>query len=487
MGWLLALAALTLLRLWLGAILPLAPDEAYYWVWSRGLQGGYLDHPPMVALFIRAGTALVGETPLGVRLLGPLSLALGSVLLARAAEDLFPGRRAGPWAAALLNATLLAGVGAIAMTPDTPLLFFWTATIWALARLHATGDGRWWLATGLFAGGALASKYTAALLGLGIVLWLLADPAMRRWLLRWQTWAGGALALLAFAPVIAWNAANGWASFAKQGGRAGDGDGDIGDALRYLGELIGGQVGLATPIVFLLCAAGAVAAGREAWRARDRAALLLAALVLPGAAIFLWQATGSRVQGNWPAILYPAAAIAAAALLAGPRWLRLRVPALVLGGAITGAVYLQAAAAPLPLPRGADPTLARLGGWDAFLEDVETAATAQGSAFVAAEEYGLASVLAFGLPPQRVVVAMDARWRHFSLHAPPSGVTGLLVRSERRGQWPPNWPEAEPIPGEAGRLVRRRGAVDAEAYRLWRVAPVPGQPPAAILPRRGGG
>ena len=32
-------------------ILPLAPDEAYYWVWSRDLQGGYLDHPPMVALF----------------------------------------------------------------------------------------------------------------------------------------------------------------------------------------------------------------------------------------------------------------------------------------------------------------------------------------------------------------------------------------------------------------------------------------------------
>ncbi|WP_245216788.1 glycosyltransferase family 39 protein [Neoroseomonas nitratireducens] len=487
MPWLLALAALTLLRLWLAAILPLAPDEAYYWVWSSGLQGGYLDHPPMVAIFIRAGTLLAGETPLGVRLLGPLSLALGSLLLMRAAEDLFPGRRAGPWAAALLNATLLAGVGAIAMTPDTPLLFFWTATIWALARLHATGDGRWWLVAGLLAGLALASKYTAALLGLGILFWLLADPAMRRWLLRWQPWAGGVLAMLAFAPVIAWNAANGWASFAKQGGRAGDGDGDVGDALRYLGELIGAQVGLATPLVFLLCVAGAAAAARQWWRGRDAAALLLAALILPGAAIFLWQATGSRVQGNWPAILYPAAAIAAAALLAAPRWMRLRVPALVLGGAMTGAVYLQAAAAPLPLPRGADPTLARLAGWDAFLGDVEAAAAAQGAAFVAAEEYGLASVLAFGLPPGRVVVAMDGRWQHFSLPTPPAGVTGLLVRSERRGEWPPNWPGAEPIPGEDGRLVRRRGGVTAEAYRLWRVVPAPGQPPAAVLPRSGGG
>ncbi len=487
MGWLAALAALTLLRLWLAAILPLAPDEAYYWVWSRDLQGGYLDHPPMVALFIRAGTLIAGETPLGVRLFGPLSLALGSLMLARAAEDLFPRRNAGPWAAALFNATLLAGVGSIAITPDTPLIFFWTATVWALARLHATGDGRWWLAAGALAGCALLSKYTAVLLGLGILLWLLLDPAMRRWLLRWQLWAGGLLAVVAFAPVLTWNQANDWASFAKQGGRAGDGDREIIDALRFLGELAGGQVGLATPLVFLLCVAGAAAAARCWWRDRDGSSLLLSALVLPGVSLFLWQATGSRVQGNWPAILYPAASIAAAALLTAPRWLRLRVPAVVLGGAMTAAVYLQAAAAPLPLPRGADPSLARLGGWQEFLRDVDRAAHEQGTAFVAAEEYGLASVLAFGLPAGRVVVAMDGRWRHFSLPAPPAGVTGLLVRSERRGGWPPVWPGAEPVPGDAGRLVRHRNGVQAEAYRLWRVAPGPGQPPSAVLPRPGGG
>ena len=481
MGWLAALAALTALRLVLCAVLPLAPDEAYYWVWSRDLQAGYLDHPPMVALFIRAGTLVAGETPLGVRLMGPVSLALGSVLLARAAEDLFPGRNAGPWAAALLNATLLAGVGAVAMTPDTPLLFFWTAAIWALARLHRTGEGRWWLVTGLAAGAALASKYTALLLGAGILAWLLLDASARRWFGRWQLWVGGAIALLVFAPVIAWNAAQGWASFAKQGGRTGSGD--AADALRFIGELIGGQVGLATPLVFLLCVAGAGTALRVAWREREGAAILLAALTIPGALLFLWQATGSRVQGNWPAILYPAAAIAAAALLTGPRWLRLRVPAIVLGGAMTGAVYLQAAAAPLPLPRRSDPTLARLGGWDAFLREVDAAAAAQGAAFVAAEEYGLASVLAFGLPPGRVVVAMDARWRYFTLPDPPPGVSGLLVRSERRGDGPPLWPDAEALPPQTGRLVRSRRGIEAEAYRLHRVTTGPGQPPAAMLPR----
>jgi 4-amino-4-deoxy-L-arabinose transferase-like glycosyltransferase len=70
-------------------------DEAYYWVWSRALAPGYLDHPPMVALWIRAGTALAGQTALGIRLLGPLSAAAGTWLLALAAEDLAPGKGAG--------------------------------------------------------------------------------------------------------------------------------------------------------------------------------------------------------------------------------------------------------------------------------------------------------------------------------------------------------------------------------------------------------
>jgi 4-amino-4-deoxy-L-arabinose transferase-like glycosyltransferase len=482
-GWLAALAALTLLRLFLCAVLPLAPDEAYYWVWSRDLQGGYLDHPPMVALFIRAGTLLAGETALGVRLMGPVCLAIGSVLLARATEDLFPGRRAGPWAAALFNATLFAGVGAVAMTPDTPLIAFWTAALWALARLWRTGDGRWWLAVGAFAGAALLSKYTALLLGLGILAWLLLDPGMRQWFRRWQLWAGGVVAIVMFLPVVGWNAGHDWASFLKQGGRAGSVE--AGRALRYLGELVGSQVGLATPLVFLMGAAGVGVAARHWWRGRDGAALLVAAVTVPGAAIFVMQAFGSRVQGNWPAILYPAACIAAAALLTGPRWLRLRRPAVALGLGLTALVYLQASLAPVPLPRRADPTLARLGGWDGLAAELDAAMTREGARFVAAEEYGLASVLAFRLPAGRMVVAMDPRWRYFSLPEPAPGVTGLLLRSERRGEGPPLWPGAEALGEAEGRLVRRRHGIEAEAYRLHRVTTGPGQPPAAVLPRPG--
>ena len=471
-AWVWGLLALTVLRLAAAALLPLSPDEAYYWVWGRDLQPGYLDHPPMVALWIAAGTALAGDGALGIRLLGPIGLALASLAVAGAADALMPERRPGAWAAAVMNAMPVTNAGAVLMTPDTPVFVFWCLALWAVARLHASGDGRWWFAVGALAGCALASKYTAALFGAGLVLWLVAEPSARRWWRDWRLCAGGALAVALFMPVVAWNAAHGWASFAKQGGRAGAGD-DL--ELRFLGELLAGQLGLASPVLLVLCAIGACAAALAWARRRDGGAGLLAALTLPAAALFLWQATGSRVQGNWPAILYPAASIAAAAFTA-LLWRRIGI---VLGFVLTLLALVQAAFAPFPLRRGIDPTLARLGGWPGLARDAEAARVATGAAFLAAEEYGLAAELALHLPSGVEVVAIGDRWSLFTLPSPAPGQTGLMIRSTRRGEGPSTWPGAVPL----GELARTRDGVEAERYRLLRVETPAGPQPLAVLPR----
>ncbi len=477
----LLLLALTALRLAVAAVTPLAPDEAYYWVWSRALAPGYLDAPPMVALWIRAGTALAGQTELGVRLLGPFAALIGSALLWDAAERLFPGRRAGPAAAALMNATLLFGAGAVLMTPDTPLLLFWTACLWALARFAAGPRGGWLILAGLFAGLGFDSKYTAVLLVPAVLLWLLLIPDLRRWLWRPASWLGALCGMAVIAPVLWWNATHGWVSFAKQGGRVGDFRPD--NALRFLGELALGQAGLATPLIFVLCVAGGVAALRLGLRRREPGWALLALLAAIPAALFVEHAFGDRVQANWPAVLYPAAVIAAAGL-AGRFWVYLRAPATGLGLAVTLTVYAQAAWGVLPVPARLDPTALQLRGWKALAAEVQAARRRTGAAFVAAEEYGVAARLAWTLPRDVRVIAVGPRWALFGLPRPaPADDPGLLVRSERRAgsRVTAPWAVVRPV-GEAGRMAPD-GTVVAR-YRLLTVIGSGRTEAAAVLPRR---
>lgn len=485
------LLGLAALRLVLAAILPLAPDEAYYWIWSRDLAPSYFDHPPMVAFWIRASTALVGQGALGVRLFGPLAGLVGSVALARAAADFFPDRPGvpnqipsefggiGARAALLLNATMFLGIGVVVMTPDTPLLFFWTLALWALGRLHRTGKPGWWVVAGLATGGAMLSKYTAVLLPASIGLWLILLPEGRAWLRRPAPWAALALAAASFAPVVEWNAANGWASFARQGGRT-----EIwhaGRAVGFLGELVGAQLGLATPLVFGLCVAGVWVLTRLAWRQRDAGAALLVLMVLLPSAVFLEHALGDRVQGNWPAVIYPAAVIAAAAL-PGRFWRS----ACWVGFAMAALIYVQALTGILHLPITQDPTLLRLAGWPGLARQVEAQARAQGATYVAVDQYGIAAELARNLPPDLPVVGVGPRWAYFTLpSAIPvlDGRRGILVQTARHDDPPDRapWRSLELV----GMAERGRSGMVAETFRIWDVMGSDA-PATVLLPRPDG-
>jgi 4-amino-4-deoxy-L-arabinose transferase-like glycosyltransferase len=461
--WAAGLALLTLIRLCIAAVVPLAPDEAYYWTWSRELAAGYVDHPPMVALWIRVGTSLFGMNPLGVRLLGPLSVAIGSLLLWDIAERLFPGRRSGETAAVLLNATLILGVGAIIITPDTPLLFFWTGALWAGARLATGGRPAWWIVAGLFSGLGLISKYTAAFLPIGFGLYaLIAAPRSLR---RPGPWLGGLLAILVFLPVVLWNADHEWAGFLRQGGRVADWRPER--AAVFLSELVFGQIGLATPGAFMLFAAGIVMAVRTMLRSRDNAWSLLAALSVPPALVFLQHAVGDRVQGNWPAILYPAASVAASGLSA-PVWRRWVWPSVGLGFGIVTIVYMHAVTGWPAVAGGRDPAARELFGWDGLAVEAERALRNSGGRFVAAEPYGLASELAWTLPSRTLVVNAGVHW---SPGEPPrnkvASTPGILIRPERYGDAPPpgEWQNVTRLPG----IARKSGGAEIERYAVFRV------------------
>lgn len=146
-------------RLLAGIFAPLHYDEAYYWLWSKHLAGGYYDHPPAVAVLIRLGVTIFGDTIFGVR---SAFLFLGMIAtwpIWRGVEILFGDERIGATAALYYNLTLAAMTSMMA-TPDVPLIAAFAFLLFSLAKLQQTGKGAWWLAAGLALGLGLMSKYT---------------------------------------------------------------------------------------------------------------------------------------------------------------------------------------------------------------------------------------------------------------------------------------------------------------------------------------
>jgi len=197
----LTISGLVVLRLIAAAWTPLTFDEAYYWMWSKHLAGGYYDHPPAVAAVIALGTMIAGDTEIGVRLVSILLALPMSWAVFRAGSILFDGARVGATAAILLNVTLMAAVGTLIVTPDAPLLVASSFLLFFLAKVLETGRGAWWLAAGAAVGAALLSKYTALFLGPAILIWLVSVPDLRRWLVAPWPYLGGLIALALFSPV----------------------------------------------------------------------------------------------------------------------------------------------------------------------------------------------------------------------------------------------------------------------------------------------
>lgn len=415
------------LRAGLSALVPLLPDETYYWEWSRRLDAGYFDHPPGIAFVIAAGTRLFGQTAMGVRA-GPavaaLLMQLTAVVCAWQLGGRGPsGRRAATRAAMLVALMPIATLGLVLATPDAVLF---ASTMFALlgveralaSPLRSWRSLSWWTVAGVGLGAAFVAKYTAVLLPMGLVIACVLHPALRKRFAEPGPWVASLIALGLFAPVVAWNAFNNWASFRFQLGH-GFSPSVRGNPLSRELEMLGGQVGLASPILFLLMAGAVWFAMRDGWRMRRDLAptdpmvrrFALAVLSVVPLAFFGVSAWRRSVEANWPAMIYPGAMM----LLAtsekpwsyGRWWHRGHA----IAASLLAIVAWQSATPILPIPPRTDP-IARAHGWETLAAAVEHSRQSDflngtGDRWVAADRYQDASELAFHLPDQPTVFALN--------------------------------------------------------------------------------
>jgi hypothetical protein len=460
--------ALVALRLVAAAFTPITFDEAYYWMWSKHLAGGYYDHPPMVALLIRLGTLIAGDTELGVRLVSILLALPMSWAIYQATSVLFGGRRVAVTAAILLNVTLMAAVGTMIVTPDAPLLVASSFVLLALAKVLQTGRGAWWLAVGAAAGCALLSKYTALFFGPAILIWLIVVPKLRHWLISPWLYLGGLVAVLMFAPVIWWNADHHWVSFIKQLGRA-----RIEDFRPvFIAELIPTQIVFATPAVWLLGAMGLYAlyqrrAGALAVR------VLVNTMFWTIVAYFVWHSLHARVEANWFAPVYPAFAIAAAVAAHLVEWAprEQRVADFCLRWAAPGGIVMfvllvvQANTGMLSGYRR-DATVRSVGvGWRETAGQIEAVRARVNAACVLAPDYGTTAWLAFYLPKGTCVAQQNQRIRWVNMPEPSAAqLAGKLLYVRDVDQAPLK--QAFARVDKVADVQRKRGPLLIETYAL---------------------
>src|SRR3982075_4202811 len=210
------IAVLTALRVIYASVIDLRTDEAYYWTWSKENVLSFLDHPPMIAWFIRFSTAIFGDTNFGVRFAGILAMLVTQLLLADIVRRVTHDFRAVVLALLMPEAALYYGLLMAKVSPDVALIPFAVAMLWALVRLHESDDARWWLAAGLFAGLAMLSKFTVIMLAPAVLAFMLVPAWRRRWLLSPYPWAAVLIAVVVFLPVLIWNSQHDWASFKFQ-------------------------------------------------------------------------------------------------------------------------------------------------------------------------------------------------------------------------------------------------------------------------------
>ncbi len=190
----------------LAAIVPPFDDEFYYWCWSQDLQWSYYDHPPMVAYMIRLSTLVFGHSIVAIRI--PCVIAglvvIGVVTSLSRPRDLIPYVILSP----------VPTFATVMVTPDTPMLLFWSLYLaWlvfihkrlSLSEVSAHSELRacHWLLGGVILGCGVLGKYTTGLAAVSGFLTFVAAGTWRRWISGYVL--HGLVALLVASPILIHN------------------------------------------------------------------------------------------------------------------------------------------------------------------------------------------------------------------------------------------------------------------------------------------
>ncbi|MCB0421910.1 MAG: glycosyltransferase family 39 protein [Bdellovibrionales bacterium] len=321
-----------LVKFFIAYIFPLSFDESYYWVWGHHLQLSYFDHPPFVSWLYWLGQPFenFGQW---VRLPGVLlshaTLAVWVLVLKTFfnEEQLF-------WWLALALLTPLFGMGGLIVTPDIPLMFFWSVSLWALLECEKKSSLKNYAFLGAALGAGFLAKYHIVIfIPLGFI-WLIQRKRMGKAEILPVTWSI-LWFLIVCSPVLVWNYQNDFASFRFQFNHGlGETHWSPNWPLKYLVDQL---LIIFPPLLYLVLTK------------KNHTHAFLLKIMAWGPLVFFFLATfKADSEANWPIAAYPA--VLALAVLSNPGR-KIFKGTLAFWGLILGLVVTEAKFSWLPIEK----------------------------------------------------------------------------------------------------------------------------------------
>ena len=433
-----------------GLVGPYGPfiDELYYVACAKHLAWGYVDHPPLAPLLLRAAMIVGGENLVVLRLLASTFGALTVLGTGLLAWRLGANRFGQGIASAAMLCSPIAQVlfGFYSMNAIEPLL--WLVLCWLLIEIADGGPPWLWIAFGAVAGIALMTKHTVMTFLLAWAIAIVLTPARRQLASRWP-WIAAVLAALVLAPNIGWQVVHGWPSLEFYRNAALHKNQPIGPL-----QVLGQQLMFMSPGTLPIWVAGLVLLLKRT-RPIDLRQLAFTYLVLIGLLMVSGQSRPDRAVGIYP-VLFAAGGLALGSLAAKHRWLRFALPTWM---AVWGVVLLPIGMPVLP-PDQLSAYAAALGvvpqiergegkrtalpqwfadrlGWQALVDDVAAVRDSlppdeQHEVMFFAPSYGQAGALEWLGRSQRLVPVYSTHNNYHLWGPPPRDPAVAIVIGDRR-------------------------------------------------------
>lgn len=278
-----------------GSYLPLNPDEAQYWLWSRFLDYGYYSKPAGIAWQIAGSCYLFGNTELGVRFFSIILSFFTAIAVYKLAFVITRSDKKAALSAFCFALSPLAIAGSILVNTDGAMVLFLTLAFCYMCQFLETNKGLY-LSSLCIAVGCLF-KFTILLFW--PVVFLITFFYKRAVFL--SSFKAAIVSLVGLLPSLLWNLRHKFSTFkhvyTQSVGGSNPSDGN------FL-EFLGAQSGLVGPAIFLILVANFIWGIRE-FSKRDLSFKLVFTFVYTCLASYMVISIFTKMQANWVIYIYP--------------------------------------------------------------------------------------------------------------------------------------------------------------------------------------